>query len=288
MYRERYPVVRMCQVLSVSSSGYYAWRQRRPSRRQVENEQLVEEIRQIHQDSYETYGSPRIHAELQGRGISCNRKRVERLMRVHQMRAVCKRRRRHTTDSAHDLPVAPNLLDQDFVAEAPNQKWVADISFIWTAEGWLYLAAVLDLFSRKIVGWSMGERVNRHLVQKALEMALITRRPGGNLLHHSDRGSQYASHDYRDLLADHQIQVSMSRTGNCYDNAVMESFFATLKAELVHRRHYLTREEATTDLFAYIEGFYNRRRRHSSLGYLSPEQFESIQRQKQQQQPCLI
>ena len=286
MYRERYPVVRMCQVLSVSSSGYYAWRQRRPSRRQVENEQLAEEIRQIHQDSYETYGSPRIHAELQERGISCNRKRVERLMRLHQIRAVCKRRRRYTTDSAHSLPVAPNLLDQDFVAEAPNQKWVADISYIWTAEGWLYLAAILDLFSRKIVGWAMGERVNRHLVHKALQMALTTRRPEaapkGLPLHHSDRGSQYASHDYRALLADHQIQVSMSRTGNVYDNSVMESFFATLKTELVHRRRYQTRAEAATDLFAYIEGFYNRRRRHSSLGYLSPEQFESVQ------QPCLI
>lgn len=281
MYRYRYPIVRMCRLLRVSPSAYYAWRQRRPSRRQTENERLVGEIRQIHQGSYETYGSPRIHAELQAQGIPCNRKRVERLMRLHQIRALYKRRRRHTTDSAHNLPVAPNLLDQDFTADTPNRKWVGDISYIWTAEGWLYLAAIMDLFSRKIVGWAMGSRSNRHLVQQALHMALVTRRPGTELLHHSDRGSQYASHDYQDLLANHQIQVSMSRTGNVYDNSVMESFFATLKAELVHRAHYLTRREARTDLFAYIEGFYNRRRRHSVLGYLSPDQFESLH------QPCL-
>jgi putative transposase len=186
MYRERYPVVRMCQVLSVSSSAYYAWRQHRQSRRQVQNEQLVEKIRQIHQDSYETYGSPRIHAELQARAISCNHKRVERLMRLHHIRAVCKRRRHHTTDSAHGLSVAPNLLDQDFEAEAPDQKWTADISFIWTADGWLYLAAIMDLFSRKIVGWVIGARANRYLVQRALHMALASRRPTSELLHHSD------------------------------------------------------------------------------------------------------
>lgn len=276
MYRHQYPVVRICQVLSVSSSAYYAWRRRRPSRRQVENEQLVEEIRQVHQESFETYGSPRIHAELRDRGILCNHKRVERLMRLYQIRAIGRRRRCCTTNSAHTLPVAPNLLNQKWVAAAPNQKWVADISYIWTAEGWLYLATVLDLFSRKIVGWAMEPRVNRHLVYKALQMALMTRRPGTSLIHHSDQGSQYASHDYRALLAKHQIQVSMSRRGNVYDNSVMESFFATLKTELVHRRRYLTRAEAKTELFAYMEGFYNRRRRHSSLGYRSPDQFESL------------
>jgi transposase InsO family protein len=251
----------------------------------VENDQLAAKIRQIHQASYETYGSPRIHAELQQHGILCNRKRVERLMRLHQLRAVCKRRRRYTTNSAHKLPVAPNRLDQDFAAQAPNRKWVADISYVWTAEGWLYLAAILDLFSRKIVGWAMAERSDRHLVHKALQMALVRRRPGTDLLHHSDRGSQYASQDYQTLLADHQIQVSMSRTGNVYDNAVMESFFATLKTELVHRRHYQSRAEARTNIFSYIEGFYNRRRRHSALGYCSPEQFESVQ--QHQQHPCL-
>jgi len=282
MHRHQYPVMRLCQVLAVSPSGYYAWRKRQPSRRQVENDRLTEAIRQIHQASYETYGSPRIHAELQQQGVVCNRKRVERLMRHHQIRAVCKRRRRYTTNSAHGLPVAPNLLNQDFVAEAPNRKWVGDISYVWTADGWLYLAVILDLFSRRVVGWAMGERINHALAQQALQMALLTRRPGTELLHHSDRGSQYASQSYRALLADHQILVSMSRTGNVYDNSVMESFFATLKTELVHRRRYQTRAEAKTDIFAYIEGFYNRRRRHSSLGYLSPEQFESVQ-----QQPCL-
>ena len=279
MHRHQYPVVRLCQVLAVSPSGYYAWRKRQPSRRQVENDRLTEAIRQIHQASYETYGSPRIHAELQQQGVVCNRKRVERLMRHHQIRAVCKRRHRYTTNSAHGLPVAPNLLNQDFVAEAPNRKWVGDISYVWTADGWLYLAVILDLFSRRVVGWAMGERINHELVQQALQMALLTRRPGTELLHHSDRGSQYASQSYRALLADNQIQVSMSRTGNVYDNSVMESFFATLKTELVHRRQYQTRVEARTDIFAYIEGFYNRRRRHSSLGYLSPEQFESVQQQ---------
>ncbi len=279
MHRHQYPVVRLCQVLAVSPSGYYAWRKRQPSRRQVENDRLTEAIRQIHQASYETYGSPRIHAELQQQGVVCNRKRVERLMRHHQIRAVCKRRHRYTTNSAHGLPVAPNLLNQDFVAEAPNRKWVGDISYVWTADGWLYLAVILDLFSRRVVGWAMGERINHELVQQALQMALLTRRPGTELLHHSDRGSQYASQSYRALLADNQIQLSMSRTGNVYDNSVMESFFATLKTELVHRRQYQTRVEARTDIFAYIEGFYNRRRRHSSLGYLSPEQFESVQQQ---------
>jgi transposase InsO family protein len=282
MHQHQYPVVRLCQVLSVSPSGYYAWRKRRPSRRQVENDRLAAEIRQIHQESYQTYGSPRIHAELQQQGIACNRKRVERLMRLHQIRAVCKRRRRHTTNSAHNLPVAPNRLDQDFGAAAPNEKWVADISYIWTTEGWLYLAAVLDLFSRKIVGWAMGERIDRHLVHQALQMALLTRRPGTESLHHSDRGSVYASQDYQLLLADHRIQASMRRAGNAYDNAVMESFFATLKTELVHRRHYQSRAEAKTGIFAYIEGFYNRRRRHSALGYRSPVAFESLH------QRCLI
>jgi putative transposase len=283
MHQHQYPVVRMCRLLAVSPSAYYAWRKRRPCRRQIENERLTEQIRQIHQDSYGTYGCPRIHAELRAQGVACNHKRIERLMRLHQIRAICKRRRRHTTNSAHKLPVAPNLLDQDFAAPAPNRKWVADLSYVWTSEGWLYLAAVLDLFSRRIVGWATGERIDRQLVHKALQMALVNRRPEAELLHHSDRGSQYASHDYQALLADHQIQVSMSRTGNVYDNAVMESFFATLKTERVHRRQYQTRTEARTDIFAYIEGFYNRRRRHSALGYLSPDEFESVQ----QQQPCL-
>jgi putative transposase len=282
MHQHQYPVVRMCRLLAVSPSAYSAWRTRRPCRRQVENERLTEQIRRIHQESYGTYGCPRIHAELCERGVACNHKRVERLMRLHQIRAVCKCRRRHTTNSAHTLPVAPNLLDQDFGAQAPNRKWVADLSYVWTSEGWLYLAVLLDLFSRKIVGWAMGARMTGDLVQQALQMALVHRRPDGHLLHHSDRGSQYASQDYQTLLADHQIQVSMSRTGNVYDNAVMESFFATLKTELVHRRQYPTRAAARTDIFAYIEGFYNRRRRHSALGYLSPVQFESAQ-----QQPCL-
>lgn len=265
----------MCRVLAVSVSGSYAWCERPASQREQLNEVLVAEIRQVHTESLETYGSPRIHQELCGRGRCCSRKRVERLMRQHRIPGKCKRRRKVvTTDSQHSLPVAPNQLNQEFQATAPNQKWLADITYIPTAEGWLYLACVLDLFSRKIVGWAMDKTMTTTLVTDALEMALQQRKPAVGLLHHSDRGSQYASLTYQACLADHHIQVSMSRTGNCYDNAVMESFWVTLKNERIHDQTYHTRSKARTDIFLFIEGFYNRRRRHSTLGCLSPDQFE--------------
>jgi putative transposase len=231
----------MCQVLSISVSGYYAWRQRRPSARQKANEAMVERIRAIHAESGATYGSPRLHAELAAQGIRCNKKRVERLMRVHRIQARQRKRRRpRTTDSKHSLPVAPNVLNRAFEAEAPDQKWVTDITYIPTAEGWLYLAAVMDLYSRRIVGWSMASRMTSRLVKDALKLAIAQRQPGPGLVHHSDRGSQYASADYCLLLTARGMVASMSRKGNCYDNAPMESFFGTLKTERVHHRRYRT------------------------------------------------
>jgi transposase InsO family protein len=236
----------------------------------------VDRIKEVHAASRETYGSPRVHAELvQGQGIYCNKKRVERLMRIHDIRGRQRRRRRvKTTDSNHSLPVAPNLLDRQFEADLPNRKWVADITYVPTDQGWLYVAAVLDLFSRRVIGWSMSNTMCTLLVKDALEMAISLRHPQAGLLHHSDRGSQYASAEYQAVLQTDQAVASMSRAGNCYDNAAMESFFGTLKCELIHDRHYRTRAEARQDIFEYIEVFYNRQRRHSSLGYLSPVAYE--------------
>ena len=264
----------MCRTLGVSTSGYYGWRQRRESQRQREDQRLVVEIKAIHQESRRTYGAPRIHRELRARGFCCSRKRVARLMRLHGLRAKQKRRFKATTDSQHRLPVAENLLERRFTPSAPNVVWAADITYICTEEGWLYLAVVLDLFSRRIIGWSMRPTLKRQLVIEALEMALKRRQPSQGLLHHSDRGSQYASRDYQELLASHGILCSMSRKGNCYDNAPVESFFATRKKELVHHRCYHSRGEAKADIFEYIEVWYNRKRRHSSLGYLSPVVYE--------------
>lgn len=276
-HRDEFPVTRMCQVLRVSSSGYYASRGRPLSQREQDNQGIVNQIKEIHTASRETYGSPRVHAALVRQGIHCNKKRVERLMRVHKIRGKQRGRRRvKTTDSAHNLPVAPNLLRRQFQADTPNRKWVTDITYIPTDQGWLYLAAVVDLFSRRVVGWSMGSTMQGSLVKNALWMAIADRRPPAGLLHHSDRGSQYASFAYQSLLGDYQIVASMSRTGNCYDNAPMESFFGTLKCELVHDRHYRTRAQARQDIFEYIEVFYNRKRLHSSLGYLSPAQYEQL------------
>ena len=269
----QFAVTELCRVVGVAPSGYYAWRQRPASQRQADNERLVERIRQVHQASRQTYGSPRITVELREGGEGCNHKRVERLMRLHGIRAKSPRRFVRTTDSNHSQPVADNLLNQQFEAEAPNRVWTADITYIDTAEGWLYLAVVMDLFSRRIVGWAMAEHMLTSLVEEALKMALARRQPADGLLHHSDRGSQYASQDYRDLLQGAGIQVSMSRRGNCYDNAVQESFFGTLKGECASER-YASRAAARTSLFEYIEAWYNRHRRHSALGYLSPEQFE--------------
>lgn len=256
-------------------SGYYAWKKRPESARKQENQRIVDEIKVIHRQSRETYGSPRIHVDLGEKGIVCSEKRVARLMKSHQIAAKRKRKFVVTTDSRHALPVAENQLNQEFSASKPNEKWVTDITYVWTREGWLYLAVVLDLYSRKVIGWAMDQSMERRLVMNALQMALLARRPEKGLLLHSDRGSRYASNDYQQILKDNKITCSMSRKGNCYDNAVMESFFATLKQELVYHRQYQTRNEAKQDIFEYIQVWYNRKRRHSALGYLSPEQFEN-------------
>lgn len=273
-HQDEFPVRRMCSVLGVSSSGYYAWRTRPVSSRARANQKLLVEIRAIHSRSRRIYGSPRVHAELRDCNFLVGKNRVARLMRAENLRGQRKRKQPHTTNSQHGHPVAPNHLNRDFHATRPNEKWLADITYIPTAEGWLYLAVVLDLFSRKIVGWAFAATLESCLVEQAFQMAVRDRTALTGLLHHSDRGSQYAGDAYQRLLSRQQIQVSMSRTGNCYDNAPMESFFSTLKCEHVHFQKYQTRQEAQTDIFAYIVGFYNRQRRHSSLGYISPDEFE--------------
>jgi len=276
-YREEFEITVMCRVLAVSRSGYYAWRKRPTSPRKMADQELSQQIKEIHQQSRQTYGSPRIQAELAENGINCGAKRVARLMRDEELSAKQSRKFKvSTTDSAHNYPVAPNRLNQDFNASRPNEKWLTDITYIPTAEGWLYLAVVLDLYSRRIVGWAMSDSLERQLVIAALQMAINTRQPPPGLLHHSDRGSQYASDDYQALLTKYQMQGSMSRKGNCYDNAPTESFFGTLKTELVHHCHYQTQAEAKTDLFEYIEVFYNRSRRHSALHYQSPVNYEKL------------
>lgn len=273
-HQNEFPVQRMCKVLSVSASGYYAWQTRPVSQRAQTNEKLLPTIRAIHSQSRKTYGSPRVQAELKECGFKVGKNRVARLMRLENLRGQRQKKQPRTTNSQHSHPVAPNRLNREFHASRPNEKWLADITYIPTAEGWLYLAVVLDLFSRKIVGWAFAASLESSLVEQAFCMAVQNRPTITGLLHHSDRGSQYAGDLYQRLLSDQRMQVSMSRTGNCYDNAPMESFFSTLKCEHVHFQKYRTRQEAQTDIFAYILGFYNRQRRHSSLGYLSPEEFE--------------
>lgn len=268
-----FPVSKLCEVLEVSRSGYYAWRRRLSSPRAQANAVLVKEIQQVHHLSRQTYGSPRVHAALQRAGIPCSRKRVARLMRLHAIRGKAPRRNRpRTTQRQTGSIPAPNLLDQDFNAAAPNEKWVADITYIDTLEGWLYLASILDLFHRGIVGWAMDEQMETSLIERALDMAL-GRRPAQSVLHHSDQGSQYTSLAYQARLDAIPAQVSMSGVGNCYDNAVMESFFGTLKSECANRR-FTTRAEARIVIFEFIEVWYNRQRLHSTLGYLSPLEFE--------------
>jgi transposase InsO family protein len=270
----------MCKVLNVTRSGYYAWRNRPLSQREMANQRLVKQISAIHQDSYETYGSPRVFHALLALGVKCSKNRVARLMRYYGIRAKQTRRHKVTTKRNKAHPVAPNLLQRDFTAERPNRKWLADITYIATAEGWLYLASILDLYSRRIVGWSMSERMTSALVENALEMAVDQRQPSSGLIHHSEQGSQYTGHVYQQLLRKHDIQTSMNSVGSYYDNAPMESFFGTLKSELVHHTVYHTRQEARTDLFFYIEAFYNRRRRHSALGYVSPDAYEKACRHR--------
>jgi putative transposase len=264
----------MCRVLQVSVSGYYARRQRGLSQRAAANVELVEHIAHVHHASRQTYGSRRVTAALRQQGMVCNRKRVARLMRRSHLRG-CERRKRRvvTTQACPTHPVAANLVQRDFSAPAPNRLWLGDITYIPTRQGWLYLASLEDACSRKIVGWAMAEHMQSQLVADALHMALTQRQPRGDLLHHSDRGSQYTSLDYQALLADRHITVSMSGVGNCYDNAIKESFFATLKTECVTDL-FETRAQARTTIFDYIEVFYNRQRLHSALGYRSPEQFE--------------
>lgn len=264
----------MCRVLQVSTSGYYDWRSRDPSPRELENDKLLEDIERIHEDSRGTYGSPRIHKTLQHEGWTVGRTRVARLMRENDIRAVQKRRSRRTTDSNHDFWVARNLLERNFEAAEPDQVWMADLTYVRTRQGWLYLAAVLDACSRKIVGWAMDHHMSRKLCCDALKMAIANRDPAPGLVHHSDRGSQYASGDYQALLDRHEMVCSMSRKGDCWDNAPMESFFGTLKSESLHRYDFATRDDARQKIFEYIEVFYNRKRRHSALGYLSPAEFE--------------
>jgi putative transposase len=268
-----YAVQHLCRVLGVSRSGYYAWRQRPASARAQANQGLLARIREAYHLSRKTYGSPRIHAALRRQGIGCSRKRVARLMHQDGLLARRMRRRPHTSQRDAQAPVAPNLLQGDFSSPAPDRKWVSDITYIDTAEGWLYLAAVLDLHSRRVVGWAMEGHTETSLVQKAWQMAVQQRRPPEGLLHHSDQGRQYTSAVYQQSLASCKCQVSMSRVGNCYDNAAMESFFSSLKAECATHQ-FATRAQARCAIFEYIEGWYNRTRLHSSLGYLSPLEFE--------------
>jgi transposase InsO family protein len=273
-HRRRWSVRLLCETLEVSPAGYYAWRQRPTSARQQRRDTLAVEIRAIHAEVKARYGSPRIHAELIARGQDCCVNTVARLMRDAGIAAKTARKFRCTTDSNHDLPVADNILDRQFDPAAPNASWVADITYVPTREGWLYLAVVEDLYSRRVVGWSMADHLESRLVVDALEMAVKQRWPEEGLLAHSDRGSQSASEHYRRLLARNGIECSISRRANCWDNAPMESFFASLKKELVHDADFATRAEARGAIFEYIEVFYNTKRRHSSLGYVSPAEYE--------------
>ncbi len=269
-----YPVALMCRLLGVSASGFYAWRSRPEPARAKEDARLAVEVAVAHKRSRGRYGSPRVHAELRARGVRVGRKRVERLMREQGLAARRRRRFRKTTDSQHAEPIAANLLERDFETSAPNRTWVTDVTYIWTREGWLYLAVILDLYARRVVGWAMSEKNDTMLALAALAMALKTRRPPRGLVHHSDRGSTYASADYRRALKVAGIAASMSGKGDCWDNAVAESFFATLKVELVEDTDYPTRAAAIASVRDYIEQFYNNVRRHSHLGYVSPIEFE--------------
>ncbi len=268
------PIRTMCRVLKVSHQGYYAWAKREPSKRAREDQELAERIEAIHKASRGTYGSPRIQRQLRKeRPIS--RRRVARIMRHKRLYGCPPPRFRKTTDSDHDEPIAANVLARDFSASAPDRKWVSDITYVWTAQGWLYLAVIIDLFSRRVVGWAVADHIRAELAIDALQMALGRRRPLAELVHHSDRGTQYASSDYRKALTVAKATCSMSRTGNCWDNAVAESFFATLKKELIHRYRRLERADAAKAIAEYIEVFYNNHRLHSSLGYVSPAEFEA-------------
>jgi len=269
-----YPVGRICRALEVSKSGYYAWNKRPKSQRRIENEALLIEINRVFVENDANYGSPRIWDALYKENIPCSENRIARLMSQTGLVAIQRRKFKATTDSKHNWPIAPNLLERHFSVDEPNRIWVTDITYIWTWEGWLYLSFVLDLFSRGVVGLAMSNRITDDLTQSALNQAIGRRNPSAGLIHHSDRGSQYASGDYQALLKKYDIIPSMSRKGDCWDNAVAESFLHTLKVEKVHRYRFKTRDEAKREIFKYIEMYYNRKRTHSSLGYLSPFEFE--------------
>lgn len=275
MEHQNYSILKMCRIINVSRSGYYQWCKRGESIRKHKDRELKEKILMIYTKYKKRYGSPRIHDELRDMGIRCSRKRVERLMRELEIKARHKRQFKVTTNSKHDYPIAPNLLKRQFKVNAPNRVWVADITYIRTFEGWLYLAAVMDLYSRKIVGWSMSKTLTTELALSALKMAIRRRKPGKGLMHHSDRGVQYASHPYQKVLKAHRIVCSMSRKGNCWDNAAMESFFSTLKTECIDGKIYLSRAQAKREIFEFIEIDYNRKRRHSTIGSMTPEYFEN-------------
>jgi transposase InsO family protein len=267
----------MCRLLKVSKAGFYAWCDRVPSKRSQDDARFLASIRTIHATSRQTYGSPRVFKQLQRDGITVGKKRVARLMKAHGIVVKTRRKYKATTSSKHDLPIAKNVLDRKFAVDAigaTDRVWAGDITYVWTLEGWLYLAVVLDLRSRRVVGWSMSQSMERGLVLDALRMALLRRRPGIGVLHHSDRGSQYASADCRNLLEKHGMTSSMSRKGNCWDNAVVESFNATIKTELIHRIIWKTREDVRAAIYEYIELWYNSKRLHSTLGYWSPVEFE--------------
>jgi len=268
-------------LLEVSTSGYYEWKKRPKSRNKIDDENLLIEIRRVFLEHRQNYGSPRIYDALRKAGRTCSENRIARLMRVNDLVAVQRRKFRVTTNSRHNWPIAPNLLSRNFITAGPNRIWVTDITYIWTWEGWLYLAFVLDLYSRGVVGLAMLERITDDLTQNALKQAALRRNPPEGLIHHSDRGSQYASGDYQELLQKHEMTPSMSRKGDCWDNAVAESFLHTLKVELVNRYRFKTREEAKREIFEYIEMYYNRKRTHSALGYLSPFEFEKRSLQTQ-------
>ncbi len=274
MEKATFAVGLLCDVLQVTRSGYYAWTKAKPSARARQCERLKAEIRAIHSEHRERYGSPRVHAELQARGHRVGRKRVERLMREDGLKCRPKRRFKRTTERAAHHPVAPNVLERNFNTARPDAGWVGDITYIWTAEGWAYLAVLLDLYSRRVVGWALRSSLDRELALAALDQALMRRSPAPGLVHHTDRGSQYTSAEYRERLRAHGIDASMSRVGDCWDNAVAESFFATLKKELVHGCAFQTRTEAYDAIADYIENYYNAVRRHSAIGYRTPVEME--------------
>lgn len=272
---DHYPVGMMCRLLSVSRSGYYGWKNRPLSDRDQANQKLLTEIKRVFEDEKGRPGSPRISRRLQEEGKPASRHRVAKLMKDNGLRAKAAKKYKATTNSNHSLPVAPNLLEQNFTADVPDPKWVSDITYIWTEEGWLYLAVVLELYSRRVIGWAIGERMTAALVCDALVMALWRRHMPKGVIVHSDRGSQYCSAAYQKLFTQHQLVCSMSKKGDCYDNAAMESWNHSFKVEAVHGERFLTRSEAKYQVFEYIEVYYNRKRLHSKLGYVSPETFEA-------------